>query len=158
MLSSSFMDLCAVIQNIGNSELERLMNEVSIGKLRTFNAYDSFKVHAGMTKLNRERLRKSLPKFWQRLEEGDRALAGAITQAILFSNLPFVIEVLDFLEIPHDDNGFFDPKTWEKKTLCVGWQKRTYEKFSKKYPRSLILIYLNHLSSEVDPSAELFLE
>ena len=133
------------------------MRGVSMGKLRTFQVYDSFKVHAAMNKLNREKLRKALPRLWDRLEEGDNDVAREAAQAILVSNLPFVAEVLDFLEIPHDGNGFFEKNNRTGDTLGEGWQQRVHAKFKDQYPEALILLYSNHLAWETDPSAEVFL-
>ena len=62
--SRIFMDLSAIFLGLGRGPFEELMGGVSMGKLRTFQVYDSFKVHAGMNKLNRERLRKALPRLW----------------------------------------------------------------------------------------------
>ena len=157
MLFSNFMDLSAVFQGLGREQFDELMRGVSMGKLRTFQVYDSFKVHAGMNKLNREKLRRALPRLWDRLEEGDNDVAREAAQAILVSNLPFVAEVLDFLEIRHDGNGFFDKNNQTGDALDLGWQQRVHEKFKDQYPEALILLYTNHLTWETDPSAELFL-
>ena len=157
MLFSNFMDLSAVFQGLGREQFDELMRGVSMGKLRTFQVYDSFKVHAGMNKLNREKLRRALPRLWDRLEEGDNDVAREAAQAILVSNLPFVAEVLDFLEIRHDGNGFFDKNNQTGDALDEGWQQRVHAKFKDQYPEALILLYANHLAWETDPSAKVFL-
>ncbi len=157
MLFSNFMGLSAVFQGLGQEQFEELMRGVSMGKLRTFQVYDSFKVHAGMHKLNREKLRKALPRLWGRLEGGDNEVAREAAQAVLVSNLPFVAEVLDFLEIPHDGNGFFDKNNQTGDALAEGWQERVHAEFKNKYPEALVLLYTNHLAWETDPSAGIFL-
>ena len=151
------MDLSSVFQGIGREQFEELMHGVSMGKLRTFQVYDSFKVHAAMNKLNREKLRKALPRLWGRLDEGDNEVAREAAQAILVSNLPFIAEVLDFLEIPHDGNGFFEKNNRTGDALGEDWQQRVHAKFKDQYPEALILLYTNHLAWETDPSAEVFL-
>ena len=130
---------------------------VSMGKLRTFQAYDSLKVCAGLNKINHAKLRKALPRLWNRLKDGDDNLADAAAQAILVSNLEFVIRVLDFLEISHDGSGFFQKVDQRSKNLREGWQKRAYNEFKNGYSEALILLYLNHLASEIDPSSDVFL-
>ena len=79
------------------------------------------------------------------------------SQAILVSNLPFVVDVLDFLDIPHDGNGFFDKNNQLGDSLQEGWQRRVHAAFKEKYPESLILLYANHLAWETDSSMEIFL-
>ena len=94
----------------------------------------TFKAHARLNKLNREHLRKAAPRLWERLQEGDEDLAREIAQGVLVSNLAFVVEVLDFLEIPHDGNGFFDKDGAAAEKLTEGWQKRVL----RRVPRSAI--------------------
>ena len=151
------MKSSAIFQGLGCEGFEELMSGVSIGKLRTFQAYDALKVCAGLSNVNHAKLRKALPRLWNRLKEGDDSLAGAVAQAILVSNLEFVIRVLDFLEISHDGSGFFQKIDQEGKSLRDGWQKSVYNEFKNGYPEALILLYLNHLASEIDPSSDVFL-
>lgn len=151
------MEISVVFQSLGCERFEELMSGVSIGKLRTFQAYDSLKVSAGLNKVNHAKLRKALPRLWSRLKDGDDNLADAAAQAILVSNLEFVIRVLDFLEIGHDGSGFFQKIDQKSKSLDEGWQKRAYNEFKNEYSNALILLYLNHLASEIDSSSDVFL-
>jgi hypothetical protein len=50
------------------------VRSVSIGKLKTYQMYEGFKVRAHLPKVNTELLRKSVPKFWARLERAMRIL------------------------------------------------------------------------------------
>ncbi len=150
------MELPEVFQGLGEQRFEELVRGISIGKLRTYSVYDSFKVRTRLNKVNRERLQRAVPRFWSRLGEGDKELANELAQGVLVSNLPFVIEVLDFLEVPHDGGGFFQKEDSLRDHLIDDWQARVLKEFSGKYPESLILLYTNHLSWELDSSSELF--
>ena len=152
-----FMELPEVFQGLGEARFEELVRGISIGRLRTYSIYDSFKIRTRLNKVNREGLRKAVPKFWARLGEGDNDLARELAQGVLVSNLNFVIEVLDFLEVPHDGSGFFQKEDALRDHLTEDWQARVLKEFSGKYPESLILLYTNHLSWEMDRSSALFL-
>ena len=43
--------------------LRNFIKGISIGSLRTYQVYEPLKVHAGLHKLNRERLRKAAPRL-----------------------------------------------------------------------------------------------
>ena len=151
------MELPEVFQGLGEERFEELVRGISIGRLRTYSVYDSFKVRTRLNKVNREHLRKAVPRFWSRLGEGDNDLARELAQGVLVSNLPFVVEVLDFIEVPHDGSGFFEKEDSLREHLTDDWQARVLKQFSGKYPESLILFYTNHLSWKIDHSSELFL-
>ena len=151
------MELTEVFQALGRSSLQELIEGISMGRLRTFDVYDSLKVRAHLSKLNRERLRRAVPRLWDRLEQGDQDLARELAQGILVSNLPFVVEALDFLEIPHDGSGFFDKNSSSAKDLEDGWEAKVFEEFRERYPESLIVVYTNHLAWELDSSSAIFL-
>lgn len=151
------MQLTDVFGGLGRSRFDELLKKISIGSLRTYQVYESFKIHARLSKVNRERLRKAAPKLWERLQHGDEVLARELAHAILICHLPMVVEVLDFLEIAHDGNGFFDKDRAAKQQLQSGWQKRVFDQFRDKYPVPLLLLYINHLDREVGAPAEPFL-
>ncbi len=151
------MDLTEVFQALGRSSFQELVEGVSMGRLRTYDVYESFKVRAHLSKLNRERLRRAVPRLWDRLMQGEQDLAHELAQGILVSNLPFVVEVLDFLEIQHDGSGFFDKNSSAAKELEDGWQAKVFEEFRGRYPESLIVLYTNHLAGELNPSRAIFL-
>lgn len=150
------MDLTEVFQVVGRSGFQELVESISIGRLRAYDVYESIKVRAHLSKINRGQLRRAVPKLWERLEGGDKDLASELAQGILVSNLSFVVEVLDFLKIPHDGSGFFDRNSSFSNNLGVGWQQEVFEKFRERYSESLILLYTNHLAREVDSVSGLF--
>ena len=47
--------------------LAQLIRSISIGKLKTYQIYEGFKVRAHLAKVNTEVLRKSVPRFWARI-------------------------------------------------------------------------------------------
>ncbi len=143
------MNLSEVYQALGQQRFNELIGGVSMGSLRTYRVYDSFKVHTHLHKLNRERLRKAIPHLWARLEQGDETLAREISQGVLVSNLSFVVEVLDFLGVEHDGSGFFQKGEAAKERLTEGWQQRVFDHFREKYPEPIILLYINHLDWEL---------
>jgi len=126
-----------------------------MGALRTYQSFDQFKLRTRLAKLNAEHLRKAAPRLWERLEQGDEELAGDMAQAVLVSNLDFVVEVLNFLGVPHDGSGFFQKDAQTARYLTEGWQQRVLEHFRARYPEPLVRLYINHLQWEVG-NAEVF--
>ena len=148
------MELTDVYRALGPQRFEELAKSISMGSLKTYQAFERFKIYARLHKLNRERLRKAAPQLWQRLEAGEQELAREFSQAVLISNLAMVAEVLDTLEIQHDGNGFFEKDTTAAGQLKDGWQQRVFDKFRDKYSEPLLLLYINHLDWELGkPSA-----
>lgn len=127
-----------------------------MGTLRAYQLYDSFKIRARLNKLNTEHLRKAAPRFWERFEQQDEDLARDLAQVVLVSNSAFVVEVLDFLGIPHDGSGFFQKDTGIEQHLTDGWQQRVAGEFRGRYPEALVRLYVNHLMWEVNKQAEVF--
>src|SRR5215510_13679334 len=111
---------------------------ISIGKLKTYQVYEPFKVRAHLAKLNTESLRKATSRFWARLSEHDEDFARDLGQAILVSHLDMMTAVLDFLGIAND-GGFFAKDVDAKPHLTEGWETRVFEKFRGVYPEPLIL-------------------
>jgi len=151
------MELSAVFSALEKPGFEELIKSISIGSLRTYQIYDSFKIHARLNKVNREGLRKATPRLWERLAGGDEELARELAHAILICRLPMVVEILDFLEVAHDGNGFFDKDSSLDDKLKAGWQQRVFDEFHEKYMAPLLLLYINHLDREVGEPAEPFL-
>ena len=147
------MEFSEVFQSLGRPALDELLRRISLGTLKAFQLYEPFKVHAHLKKLNTEHLRHAAPRFWERLEQKDDELARQIAQAILVSNIDFVVQVLDFLKIPHDGNGFFQKDVSTEQYLTEGWQQRVLEEFKGRYPDTLLRLYINHLIWEVDKKA-----
>uniref|UniRef100_Q026Q8 Uncharacterized protein n=1 Tax=Solibacter usitatus (strain Ellin6076) TaxID=234267 RepID=Q026Q8_SOLUE len=133
---------------MGQDAFARLIRSISIGKLKTYQIYEGFKVRAHLTKVNTEGLRKAAPKLWERIAGGDDDFAKDLAQAILVSHLDMITAVLDFLGIPHE-NGFFAKDMEAKPYFSDGWEGRVLEKFRDDYPEALLLFYVNHLRWEL---------
>jgi hypothetical protein len=145
-----------VFLQLGEERLRQLVREISIGKLRTYQLYERFQIRTHLPKVNTELLRKSVPKFWKRLETHDEEFATDLSQAILIAHMDMITEVLNFLGIPNQE-GFFEKDLDAKTFLTEGWQQRTIDHFAGKYPEALFLFYINHLGSELGGAEQAFL-
>jgi hypothetical protein len=150
------MQMCGVFTALGPDIFHQLVRGISIGKLKTYQVYERFKVRARLPKLNSETLRKAEPKLWARIEEGEEEFATDLSQVFLLSHLDMIVDVLNFLEIPND-NGFFDKDLDAAKYLNDGWQQRVFDAFSGKYQREVLLFYINHLDWELNKTDQVFL-
>ena len=150
------MALSEALLKLGEANFGSLVRGISMGKLRTYQLYESFKASARLNKLNTETLRKAIPRFWARLAEHDEEFAKELAQSILLSHLDLVRAVLEFLGIPNED-GFFAKDLDASGYLTAGWQGRVYEKFHSVFPPSALLLYINHLAWELDKGASPFL-
>ena len=148
MVRYQVMEISDVYLALGQEAFGQLIRSISIGKLRTYQIYEAFKVRARLLKVNTESLRKATPKFWERIRGGDDEFAKELAQAILVSKLELVTQVLDFLGVPHE-NGFFAKDMDAKEHLTEGWEPRVHEKFKETYNESLLLFYVNHLRWEL---------
>jgi hypothetical protein len=108
-----------------------------------------------MNKLNSENLRKSAPKLWARVLEHDEEFTTDIAQIVLVSHLDLIRDVLDSLEIPHED-GFFPKDLDTSGKFTDGWQQRIFDRFRDKYPEPLLVFYINHLDWELAKSGSVF--
>jgi hypothetical protein len=142
------MQLSEVYLKLGESGFAELIRGISIGKLRTYQVYEGFKVRAHLAKLNTESLRKAVPRFWSRLSAGDEDFAKDLGQAVLVSHMDMITAVLDFLGIPNE-SGFFAKDVDAKPFLTEGWEGRVFEKFRSTWPEALLLFYINHLAWEM---------
>ena len=149
------MQLCDVYLGMGQDAFERLVRSVSIGRLKTFQMYEGFKVRAHLPKVNTELLRKSVPRFWARLEARDEDFGRDLAQAVLVSHLEMIVAILDFLGVPHE-NGFFAKDMDPKPYLSEGWEDRVYQKFRESFPEPLLVFYVNHLRWELLGATELY--
>jgi hypothetical protein len=149
------MDISDVYLGMGQDAFDRLVRSVSIGKLKTYQMYEGFKVRAHLSKVNTEALRKSVPKFWARLESRDEDFGRDLAQAILVSHLEMIVAILDFLGIPHE-SGFFAKDMDPKPLLTEGWEERVFQNFREKYPEPLLVFYVNHLRWELLGATELY--
>jgi hypothetical protein len=142
------MDISEVYRGLGQDGFAQLIRGISIGKLRTYQIYEGFKVRAHLQKLNTEALRKSVPKFWDRIMGGDEEFGRDLAQSVLVSHLDFIGAVLDFLGVPHD-NGFFAKDMDPKPYFTDGWEDRVFENFRAGNSEPLVLFYINHLRWEL---------
>ena len=149
------MQISDVFLGMGQEEFGLLLRSISIGRLRTYQIYEGFKVRAHLHKLNTETLRKAVPKLWTRISEHDDDFAKDIAQSILVSHLDMVGAVLDFVGLPHE-NGFFSKDIDPKPYFGEGWEQRVYEKFHGTYLDALLVFYINHLRWELLAAEELY--
>ena len=150
------MEISDIYVGLGQEAFGQLLKAVSLGKLRTYQLFDRMKFRLHLAKLNAETLRKSQPKLWTRLVEKDQELGTDLAQAILISHLDTIIDVLNFLGIPHED-GFFAKETDVTSFLTADWQQRSYAEFKEKHNSHVLAFYLNHLAFEMTKDAQLFL-
>ncbi len=150
------MQMCGVFRALGPDVFHQLVRGISIGKLKTYQVYERFKVRAHLVKLNSESLRKAEPKFWARIEDNDDEFATDLSQVFLLSHLEMIVDVLNFLGIPNEQ-GFFDKDLKPEQYLAEGWQQRVFEQFASKYNREILLFYINHLDWELNKTEQVFL-
>jgi hypothetical protein len=149
------MQISDVYLGLGQDAFAQLIRSISIGKLKTYQIYEGFKVRAHLNKVNTEGLRKAVPKLWDRIAGGDDDFAKDLAQAILVSHLDMITAVLDLLGIPHE-NGFFAKDMDAKPYFTDGWEQRVLEKFRDVFPEPLLLFYVNHLRWELLSATDVY--
>ena len=149
------MQLCGVYQALGEDVFRQLVRGISIGKLKTFQVYERFKLRARLAKLNSESLRKAEPKLWARIEAGEEDFAADLAQVFLLSHLSMIVDVLNSLQIPNQE-GFFDKDLKPEQYLTEGWHERIWEEFAGRYNRDVLLFYINHLDWELTKTEKTF--
>jgi hypothetical protein len=149
------MRMCDVYLALGPDVFHHLVRGISIGKLKTYQVYERFKLRAHLTKLNSDALRKAEPKFWARIQSGEEDFATDLSQVFLLSHLAMIVDVLNFLGIPNQD-GFFDKDLKPEQYLTEGWQTRVFDQFAEKHPREVLLFYINHLDWELNKTEQVF--
>jgi hypothetical protein len=149
------MRLADIFVSLGEPAFQHLIRTVSIGKLKTFQLYERVKLRFHLSKLNSETLRKSAPRLYSRIAEGDEEFATDVAQVVLVSHLDMIKEVLDSLGIPHED-GFFAKDLDASGKLTEGWNQRVFEQFRGKYPEPVLVFYINHLAHELLKTEEVF--
>jgi hypothetical protein len=149
------MRLSDIFLTLGEPAFGQLIRGVSIGKLKTFQLYERVKLRFNLSKLNSETLRKATPRLWDRIAKGDEEFAADISQVVLVSHLEMIVDVLNFVGVPHED-GFFARDLDASGILTEGWQQRVFDQFRLKYNESLLLFYINHLGWEVLKTTEVF--
>jgi hypothetical protein len=149
------MELTEIYLGLGQDAFGGMVRGMSIGKLKTYQIYEGFKVRAHLAKLNTESLRKAVPRFWTRISEKDEEFAKELAQALLVSHLDMVTAVLDLLGVPHE-NGFFAKNMDAKPYFTEGWEDRVHEEFGNVYPDALLVFYINHLRWELLGASQLY--
>jgi hypothetical protein len=142
------MEISDVYLGLGQDAFAHLIRGISIGKLKTYQIYEGFKVRAHLQKVNTETLRKAVPRLWTRISERDEEFARDMAQAVLVSHLDMITAVLDFVGVPHE-GGFFAKDLDATKYFNEGWEVRVFEHFHSTYPEALLLFYINHLRWEL---------
>jgi hypothetical protein len=150
------MQMCDVYLALGPDVFRQLVRGISIGKLKTYQVYERFKLRAHLVKLNSESLRKAEPRFWARIEAREEDFATDLSQVFLLSHLDMIVDILNFLGIPNEQ-GFFDKDLKPDQYLTEGWQQRVFEQFASKYKREILLFYINHLDWELNKTDQVFL-
>lgn len=149
------MDISDVYLGLGQDAFAHLIRGISIGKLKTYQIYEGFKVRTHMQKVNTETLRKAVPRLWQRIADRDEEFARDMAQAVLVSHLDMIGAVLDFLGVPHE-GGFFAKDLDAKQYFTEGWEARVFEKFHSSYPEAILLFYINHLRWELLQASDVY--
>jgi hypothetical protein len=150
------MQLSEIFVRLGGDTFADMLKHVSMGKLKTYKLFERLMIRCHLQKLNTETLRKAAPRLLDRIGGGDEELGSEIAQCILICHLDFIIEVLNFLEIPHEE-GFFAKDIDVPAYLKEGWQQRVYDEFTPKRPRSVVLLYINHLDWEMAKAETVFI-
>ncbi|HYO82206.1 MAG TPA: hypothetical protein VES20_12445 [Bryobacteraceae bacterium] len=142
------MRLADIFVSLGEPAFQQLIRTVSIGKLKTYQLFERVKLRFHLSKLNSDTLRKASPRLYGRIAEGDEEFATDVAQVVLVSHLDMIKEVLDSVQIPHED-GFFAKDLDASGKLTEGWEQRIYEQFRSKYPEPVLVFYINHLAHEL---------
>ena len=156
MVSLFSMDLCDIYQGLGDQAFRDLLKAISLGKLRTYQLFERLKVRLRLNKLNMEALAKSAPRQWERIvSERDDAFALDLAQAVLVCHMDVIIDVLNHLQIPHQE-GFFEKDADVSSFLTGDWQQRAWDAFHGKHSPAVLAFYLNHLALEMTKDPVLF--
>ena len=149
------MQLSDIVVGLGAPAFEDMLKTVSMGKLKTYHLFERVKTRCHLNKLNTETLRKSAPRLFDRIAGGDQDVAMELTQAVLICNMDLIVAVLDFLKIPHEE-GFFAKDADIKQYLTGDWRERAFAEFSSKFPKAVVLLYINHLGWEMAEADTVF--
>lgn len=149
------MQMCGVFQALGPGVFGQLVRGISIGKLKTYQVYERFKLRARLVKLNSESLRKAEGKFWARIEAGEEDFATDLSQVFLLSHLDLIVDVLNYLGVPNE-GGFFDKDLKPEEYFTEGWQERVFQEFKSKYNPDVLLFYINHLDWEMNKTDQVY--
>jgi hypothetical protein len=149
------MTLSELFTALGEESFKAQLRGIAFGTLKTYQFYERLRDRCHLSKLNRESLQLASKRLFERLQAGDNDLALELSQSILISQMPLIIDVLNHFGIPHED-GFFAKDAEPKNYLKDGWQQDAYDAFSAKHPKALLVFYLNHLAHEIDENSPVF--
>ena len=149
------MQLCDIFLRLGEDTFQQLMRSISLGKLKTYQLFDSVKTRLHLSKLNSETLRKATPRIWARVQEHDDTFATDLAQAILVSHLDMIKAVLDHLGVPHEE-AFFAKDADVAGHLKEGWQQDVWQTFHATLAPAPLLFYINHLAWEIAKAEDVF--
>src|ERR1700704_5781286 len=149
------MDISDVYLGLGQDAFAHLMRGISIGKLKTYQIYEGFKVRAHLQKVNTETLRKAVPRLWERISSREEDFARDLAQAILVSHLDMISAILDFVGVPHE-SGFFAKDLDARKHFTGDWEDRVLARFQSEFPEPLLLFYVNHLRWELLDATDVY--
>jgi len=142
------MQISELYRGLGEETFGKIVRGISIGKLKTYQIYEGFKVRAHLHKVNTEALRKSTPKFWARILEGDEDFGKDLAQSVLVSHLDMIAAVLDYLTVPHE-SGFFAKDMDPKPYFTEGWEDGVFSHLKGAYSDTILVFYINHLRWEL---------
>jgi hypothetical protein len=142
------MQISDMYRGLGEETFAKIVRGISIGKLKTYQIYEGFKVRAHLHKVNTEALRKFTPKFWARILEGDEDFGKDLAQSVLVSHLDMIAAALDYLGVPHE-SGFFAKDMDPKPYFTEGWEDRLFSQLKGVYPETILIFYINHLRWEL---------
>lgn len=142
------MQISDLYRGLGEETFAKIVRGISIGKLKTYQIYEGFKVRAHLHKVNTEALRKSAPRFWTRILEGDEDFGKDLAQSVLVSHLDMIAAALDYLGVPHE-SGFFAKDMDPKPYFTEGWEDRLFQQLKGTYPETILIFYINHLRWEL---------
>jgi hypothetical protein len=149
------MDISDVYLGLGQDAFAHLIRGISIGKLKTYQIYEGFKVRAHLQKVNTETLRKAVPRLWERISSREEDFARDLAQAILVSHLDMISAILDFVGVPHE-SGFFAKDLDAQKYFTGDWEDRVLARFHSEFQEPLLLFYVNHLRWELLDATDVY--
>jgi hypothetical protein len=142
------MQISDLYRGLGEEAFGKIIRGISIGKLKTYQIYEGFKVRAHLHKVNTEALRKSTQRSWARIMEGDEDFGKDLAQSVLVSHLDLIAAALDLLGVPHE-SGFFAKDMDPKPYFTEGWEDRVFSQLKGVYPETILVFYINHLRWEL---------
>jgi hypothetical protein len=82
------MQISDVYLALGEEAFGQLIHGISIGRLKTYQMYEGFKVRAHLPKVNTELLRKAVPRFWARASAHEEDFSKDLGRPGFFGRAP----------------------------------------------------------------------